>query len=137
MAKDDIGRQEGFLPHRTMGKQPTTGEWRIKAMNVLDRVGSAETRLSASLSLNQIAMLAAADELEAATRDATIWVQANPCPDVKLGTHVTWMLTTCADVALTAERAVTDPDVETEEAMGRLGNLLAVIDCHSQTRDAW
>ncbi len=120
-----------------MGKEPTAGEWRIKAMTVLDRVGSAETRLSASLSLNEISMLAAADELEAATRDAGIWVRANPCPDGKLGAHVAWMLTTCTDVALTAQRAVSDPAVDTTAAMGRLGSLLAVIDCHSQTLDTW
>lgn len=120
-----------------MAKEPTASEWRIKAMTVLGRVNSAETRLSASMSLNETSMLAAADELEAATKDATVWVRANPCPDLKLGTHVTWMLRTCTDVALTAQRAVTDPAVDTEAAMGRLGNLLAVIDCHSQTLDTW
>lgn len=120
-----------------MGKEQTAGEWRIRAIKVLDRVGTAETRLSASLSLNQISLLAAADELQAATKDATVWVRANPCPDVKLGTHVTWMLNTCADVARTAQAAITDPTVDTEAAMGRLGNLLAVIDCHSQALDTW
>ena len=120
-----------------MRRSPATGDWRTKAMTVLDRVGAAETRLSASLNLNQISMVAAAEELGAASRDATIWVQANPCPNAKLGTHVMWMLTTCAEVALTAQRAATDPDVDSEAAMGRLGNVLAVIDCHSQTLAAW
>lgn len=121
----------------TMGKEPTVDTWRMRATKVLERVGNAETRLSASLSLNDTSMLAAADELEAATRDAIVWVRANPSPDVRLGTHVLWILRTCADVAATAEQAVTDPAVETAAAMGRLGNLLAVIDCHSQTLDVW
>lgn len=120
-----------------MGKEPTAGEWRIRAMRVLERVGTAETRLSASLSLNEISLLAAADELLAATKDATVWVRINPCPDTKLGTHVKWMLKTCDDVAYTAQAAVTDPTVDTEAAMGRLGNLLAVIDCHAKTLDTW
>jgi len=114
-----------------------TDQWRIKAMGVLRYVTAAETRVSASLSLNDVAILAAADELEAATRDAMVWLAANPSPDLKLGTHIAWMLRTCGEVALTAQNAVTDPSIDVDVAMGRLGNLLAVIDCHSQTLDAW
>jgi hypothetical protein len=120
-----------------MTKDPNAREWLTRAMVVLERVTSAECRFSASLSINEVTMLAAADELEAATRDARAWMKSNPCPDVKLGTHVSWMLNTCAEVATTAERAVSDPETDTEAAMGRLGNLLAVIDFHSQTLDAW
>jgi hypothetical protein len=115
----------------------TAEEWRIKAMVALQRVTASETRLSRSMSISDMAILAAADELEAATRDATIWMRANRCPDSKLGTHVTWMLNTCAEVAHTAQKAMTDPTTDIEVAMGRLGNLLAVIDCHSQTLDTW
>ena len=117
---------------------PTAQQWRLSAMAELQRVTTAERRFSASITLNnEIAMLAAADELQAATRDATVWRMANPCPDSKLGTHVAWMLTTCMEVAITAQRALTDSRVDTESAMGRLGLLLAVIDFHSQTLDAW
>lgn len=117
---------------------PTAQQWRLSAMAELQRVTTAERRFSASITLNNaIAMLAAADELQAATRDATVWRMANPCPDSKLGTHVAWMLTTCMEVAITAQRALTDSRVDTESAMGRLGLLLAVIDFHSQTLDAW
>jgi hypothetical protein len=119
-------------------RTPTAHEWHTKAMVELERVTSAERRFSQSITLNnEVTMLAAADELQAATRDATVWRLANPCPDAKLGTHVAWMLTTCMEVAITAQRALTDRSADVDQAMGRLGLLLAVIDFHSQTLDAW
>jgi len=121
----------------TMSREPMADEWRDKAMTALQRVTAAERRFSGALHVNEITTLAAADELEAATRDARVWVKANPCPDLKLGTHVTWMLNTCAEVALSTQRAISDPDVDTDAVMGRIGTLLAVIDFHSQTLDAW
>jgi hypothetical protein len=47
------------------------------------------------------------------------------------------MLNTCAEVALSTQRAISDPAVDTDAVMGRIGTLLAVIDFHSQTLDAW
>ncbi len=47
------------------------------------------------------------------------------------------MLHTCAEVALTAQRAITNPGTDVEGVIGRLGDLLAIIDFHSQTLDAW
>jgi len=111
--------------------------WRIRAMAVLKRVMAAERRFSASISVNKITMLAAADELDAATRDATVWLTANPCPDAKLGVHVAEMLTTCAEVALVAQRAVTGPFAGSEGVMARLRDLLTVINFHSAVLDAW
>jgi hypothetical protein len=116
---------------------PTAQQWRTKATVELDRVTVVGRRFSASTSVNEATMLAAADELQLATRDATAWLVANPCPDAKLGTHVAWMLKTCAEIALTAQRAVIDPSSDTEAVMGRLGHLLAVIDFHSEMLDAW
>jgi len=117
---------------------PTAQQWRLSVMAELERVTIAERRFSASITLNNaVAMLAAADELQAAAREATVWRMANPCPDSKLGTHVVWMLTTCMEVAITAQRALTDSQVDTQAAMARLGLLLAVVDFHSQTLDAW
>lgn len=40
-------------------------------------------------------------------------------------------------MALTAQRAITDPATETDLVIGRLGDLLAIIDFHSQTLNAW
>ena len=52
----------------------------------LERVTAAERRFSQSITLNnEVTMLAAADELQAATRDATVWRLANPCPDSNWG----------------------------------------------------
>jgi hypothetical protein len=120
-----------------MSKDSAADEWRATAMVVLQRVTSAEQRFSGALHVNEITTLAAADELEAATREARVWVKANPCPDVKLGTHVTWMLNTCAEVAVSTQHAITDPLTESGEVMSRIGTLLAVIDFHTQTLEAW
>ena len=98
---------------------------------------AASRRFVASITVNEATMLAAVDELQAATRDAAAWLVANPCPDPKLGTHVPGVLNTCAEIALTAQRAVVDPRSDTEAVMGRLGQLLAVIDLHSQMLDTW
>lgn len=103
----------------------------------MQRVTAAERRFSTSIIVNELTMLAAADELEAATRDATGWLTANPCPDVKLGAHIAWILTTCTEVSLATQRAVTGPYAGTESVMGRLRELLTVIDFHSVTLDAW
>lgn len=106
-------------------------------MTVLHRVSAAERRLSASISVNKITVLAAADELQAASTDATVWLTSNPCPDAKLRAHVAWMLNTCAEVALAAQHAVTDPAANTKAVMGRLRYLLTVFDFDSETLDAW
>ncbi len=120
-----------------MNREPTAQQWLIKASAVLVRVTSAETRFSASMSVNEVTMLAAADELEVATREAMVWVAANPCSDLELGGRVALMLDTCAEVAHTAQRAILDPSADTGRVVGRLGDLLAIIDFHSQTLDAW
>ncbi len=111
--------------------------WRIRAMATLQRVTAAERRFAASVKLNEVTMLAAADELEAATRDATVWMAANPCPDAKLAAHIGWLLSTATEVALTAQRAITGPFADVESVLGRLSDLLAVVDFHSQTLDGW
>jgi hypothetical protein len=120
-----------------MGEEDLTTQWRIRAMTLLHRVTGAQRRLQASMQINEITMLAAADELHAATRDVTAWMAANPCPDLQLGIHVTRMLDTCADVASTAQRAAGGPADDMESVMGRLGGLLAVIDFDSKALEAW
>jgi hypothetical protein len=120
-----------------MHRELTGQQWLIKATAVLQRVTSAESRFSGSIRMNDITMLAAADELEVATREATVWVETNPCPDLELGGRIALMLHTCAEVASTAQRTITDPAADTRAVIGRLGDLLAIIDFHSQTLDAW
>ena len=106
-------------------------------MAVLQRVTAAERRFSASISVNKITMLAAADELDAATRDATAWLKRHPCPNAKLGAHVAGMLDTCTEVALVAQRAVSGPFSGGQGVMARLRDLLAIIDFHSAILTAW
>ncbi len=114
-----------------------TQQWLLKAAADLRRVTAAETRFSAAMSMNHVTMLAAADELEAATREAMAWMRGNPCPDREVGGRVGLMLTTCAEVAATAERALSNSCDDIEAIFGRLGDLLAIIDFHSETLKAW
>ena len=68
-----------------MARDLDTVQWRSEAIGVLGRVDTAaEQRFCRSTSVNKITMLAAADELQAATTDATVWLTSNPCPDLKL-----------------------------------------------------
>ena len=103
-----------------MSTEPTPHLWLLRATGVLHRVTQSEHRFSASITVNKSTMLAAADELQAATRDAMAWVTANSCPDPNLGDHIARMLSACAEVALSAQRAATEPFGETDEAMGRV-----------------
>jgi hypothetical protein len=120
-----------------MDKEPTARLlWRIKATAVVQRVAEAEGRFSASMSVGEVAMLAAADELQVATWDATLWTTVNACPDTELGGRLALMLNTCGEVALTAQRAITDHSAATELVMSRLGDLLAIIGFQSQTLGA-
>ena len=63
-----------------------TERWRLRAVLELNGVTSASRRYSASITLrNRFAMLAAAKELEAVTKEAETWLSAHPCSDEKLG----------------------------------------------------
>jgi hypothetical protein len=120
-----------------MSTQPTPHLWLLRATGILQRVTESEHRFSASITVNRNTMLAAADELQAATRDAMAWVTANSCPDPDLNDHVARMLSACAEVALSAQQAATNPLGETHKAMGRVGELLALIDFHLRTLNRW
>jgi len=112
-------------------------EWRMKAMAVLYRVTAAERRFSVSMRVNEVTVLAAADELEAATRDAVVWLEANPCPDGRLGVHLGGMLDTCREVARAAQRAIIGHRGDTAAVMARLNEALTVIDLRWEALDAW
>jgi hypothetical protein len=120
-----------------MDQELETQQWLLKAGADLRRVTNAETRFSAAMSMNHVTMLAAADELEAATREAMAWMAGNPCPDHDVAARVGLMLSTCAEVAFTAEMALTNSAADIEAVFGRLGDLLAIIDFHSETLKAW
>jgi hypothetical protein len=120
-----------------MDGEGTAQHWLLMASTALNPVTDAEHRFSASLKMNRATMLAAADELGAATRDATAWTTANSCPDIRLRGRVALMLNTCAEAALTAQRAVTDPVADTKAVIRRLGDLLRIIDFQSRALDDW
>jgi hypothetical protein len=89
------------------------------------------------LELNDVMVLAAADGLSAATKVATAWLAANPCPDPALGLQTARILNNCAEVALTAQRVETDLQSNTETVRSRIENLAAVIRVDALALDAW
>ena len=116
----------------------TARQWLSEATAALGPVRKAAHRLSASIELdNEVAILAAADEVQTATTDATMWLTATTWPDARLRAHVAGMLNTCAEVALAARRAVADPADHTPAAMDRLRDLLSVFDLASRMMTAW
>jgi len=135
-----IAVREGGFPYSslvTMNERTATQVlWRYNATAVLRRVTDAESRFAVSLKMNEVAILAAADELAAAARDATAWTVANPCPHLELGRCVALILNTCTEVALTAQRAISNPCSDKEAIIGRLKDQLK-IDLHSLTLDDW
>jgi hypothetical protein len=116
---------------------PTTKQWRLMVAPDLDRVSSAQRRFAISLSHGKAVMLSAANELDAATRDAMTWLTAHPCPDSNLGDQVAGLVNTCAEVADTSRCSVATPFADTHAVMTRLGALLGVIDRQVQKLDAW
>jgi hypothetical protein len=111
--------------------------WITEATPVLRRVTKAKTRFSAAMNLNQVTTLAAADELQAATIEAMLWVMDNHCSDVRLDTRVALMLNSCAEVAQTARRAIVHPSGDLNAVLERLVNLLAIVDFRPQSLSAW
>ena len=120
-----------------LGQNTPVSLWHRRAMAVLRHVIAAERRFSASIDVNKITMLAAADELDAATRDATVWLAKNPCPETRLVVHAAGMLNTCTEAALVAQRAVTGPFAGSQGVTARLRDLLTVIDFHSAVLVTW
>ena len=120
-----------------MDVEGTAQHWLIRASTALHPVTAAGRRFSVSLKASEVRILAAADELGAATRDAAAWMTANPCPDPELAGRVKLMLNTCAEVALTAQRAIADPSADTEATLRRLGDLVRIIDFQSSALDDW
>jgi hypothetical protein len=120
-----------------MSTEPTADRWRAMAGEALQRVTAAEDRFSASIALNKTTMLAAADEMQAATTDAAAWLHAHPCPDPILGRHVALLLDACAEVVQTAQLSATEPWAESKLAMVRLGRLLGLIDLHARAVNDW
>lgn len=62
---------------------------------------------------------------------------ANLCPDPRLWARNAWLLNTSSEVVFTARRAATDPEADIETAMGRLGDLLGLIETNSHLMNCW
>lgn len=115
----------------------TTTEWRSRGRETLGFVLAAERQLSGSLRVNDVTMLAAADQLSAATKVATAWLTANPCPDPALGVQMARMLHNCAEVALTTQRLATNLQSNSVMVKSRIENLAAVIRVDARALETW
>ncbi len=111
--------------------------WRSRGRQIFDFVRTSERQLSSSLHVSDVTVLAAADQLAAATKVALAWLTANPCPDSRIGVQAARMLNNCAEVARTAQRVAADPTSDTQAARSRLENLAVVIRVGIQTLDRW
>jgi hypothetical protein len=116
---------------------PTDNHWIIQATPVLRRVTNAKSRFSAAMNINRVTMLAAADELHAATVEAMVWVMDNHCSDARLDSRVALMLNSCAEAAHTARRAINHPSGDPDAVLERLASLLATVDFRPQSLTAW
>jgi hypothetical protein len=103
----------------------------------MHRVSAAATRLSAAMQISSLTTLAAADELRAATSDATAWYARNPCPHRVLGRLVAGNLQTCAEVAVSAQPVATDEASLGSAALRRLRSLLEVLAAQSEIFETW
>lgn len=118
-------------------EDPNVKRWLAEAKPVLRRVTSAEMRFSVAIKLNPITTLAAADELEAATMEAMVWMMDNHCSEIRLDSRVALMLNTCAEVARTAKQVITHPSGDLGTVVDRLVDLLANIDFRSHSLETW
>lgn len=120
-----------------MGTGPTAMQWYAKAMGDLERVRTAESRLASSMGGGGAAVTAAADELQAATRDAIAWLADNPNPDRSLADKVARFIKAYAALQRVAQETAAYPDLEPGEARTRLRDLISVVDYQSQKLHAW
>lgn len=117
--------------------KPSARDWIIRAAPVLRRVSHAKTRFSVAMHVNRVTMLAAADELQAATLDAMVWMMDNHSSDLRVDGQVSLMLHSCAEAAHTARRVITHPSGDLDAVLVRLANLLAAVDFGPQSLKGW
>jgi hypothetical protein len=108
-------------------------DWLAQAGPVLRPVLVSGRRVAESLSRNTVALLAAADELEAATRQATRWVARVICPDMRLEGEVATILNTCARMVEIAHEAIPGSTPDIGFAVDRIRDLVDIVDYHSET----
>jgi hypothetical protein len=118
-------------------ENPNVQHWLTDAAPVLRRVSRAETRFTVAIRLNSTTTLAAADELEAATTEAMVWMMDNHCSEIRIDSRVALMLNTCAEVARTAKQVITHPSGDLQAVASRLVSLLSSIDFRSESLGAW
>ena len=139
--KKQVLPDRGFgevAPPEPPAQRYSTEQWRCRALFEMNRMRSACRRYSEAITLRDgSAKLAAANELEAVTKDADAWLSAHLCSEAKLEVHIERMLNASALVALIAQRAVTDPPANIGTAMGRIGRLLAEIDIDWHLLEGW
>jgi len=117
--------------------EPTLMQWRSQVMGDLERVRTAESRLASSMGGGRAAVLAAAEELGVATREAMMWLAENPRRDPSLSAKVARVLKAYTALERAAHEIAAYPDLEPQQARNRLRDLISVVDFQSQKLNAW
>jgi len=112
-------------------------QWHARALADVERVRTAESRLVGALGAGETAVLAAADEVEVATRDAMAWLRSNPMADPALAARVRRMEKAYAALERAAHELAAYPGLEPIEARGRLRDLISVVDFQSEKLSPW
>jgi hypothetical protein len=99
---------------------PTIKLWRLMVTPGLSRVSSAQRRFAVSLGHSKAALLAAADELDAAARDATTWLTTHTCPDSNVGDEVAGFVKHVRRGRRTSRWSVASPLADTHESLRSL-----------------
>ena len=116
---------------------PTPMQWHARALADVERVRTAESRLDRALGAGETAVLAAADEVEVATRDAIVWLASNPVADPALAARVQRMGKAYAALERAAQELAAYPALEPVEARARLRDLISVVDFQSEKLSPW
>lgn len=116
---------------------PTPMQWHARALADVERVRTAESRLDRALGSGETAVLAAADEVEVATRDAMVWLASNPMADPALAARVQRMGRAYAALERAAHELAAYPALEPVEARARLRDLISVVDLQSEKLSPW
>jgi hypothetical protein len=112
-------------------------QWHSRALADVERVRTAESRLVSALGAGETAVVAAADEVEVATRDAMAWLVDNPVSDSVLAARVARMVKAYAALEGAAREMALYPRLEPREARARLSGLISVVDHQSEKLNPW
>lgn len=130
-------RAEQASPAVVRSDGPSLMQWHAKTMADVERVRTAESRLVGVLGAGEPAAVAAADELEVATRDAMAWLVDTPVTDAALEPRVERMIKAYAALEGAALEIAACPALGAADARARLRDLVSVVDFQAGKLSPW